>query len=347
VTLPPASYPEPDRIARFVARLRADLAAQPGVESAAAIFGLPLTSDFTASGTFAIAGRPASPNDEPSAMVRVITPDYFRVMHIPIVMGRDFSERDTIGQPGVVILNEAAARRYWPGENPIGQTIDMHVGVAGIEQTPRTVVGIVQNVRYNGLDADAGAETYMPHAQHPVDAVVVALRTHGEARELVGPARAVLRRLDPTVPMAAVATMDELVAESVAPRRFSLILLAAFAGIALLLAATGIYAVLSYIVGRRTREIGVRIAVGAARTDVLRLVVGEGVLLAGIGLALGLAATLAATGLLRGLLYEVRPSDPPTLAFVSGVLLFVALAATYLPARRAAAVDPVAALRAE
>jgi putative ABC transport system permease protein len=347
LSLPSGSYPDSDRIAHFVARLRSELSAQPGVESAAAIFGLPLTSDFSASGTFAIAGRPANPDDEPLAMVRVTTPAYFRTMRIPLVRGRDFSERDTVGQLGVVIINEAAARRYWPGEDPIGQTIRMHVGVADVEQTPRTVVGIMRDVRYDGLDAEAKPETYIPHAQHPVDAVVVTLRARGEPRELVGPARAVLRRLDPALPMAAVATMEDLVAESVAARRFSLMLLAAFAGVALLLAATGIYGVLSYIVGQRTREIGVRMAVGAARVHILRLVVGEGLLLVGTGLVLGFGTSLAVMRVIRGLLYEVQPSDPPTLVFVGAVLLFVALAATYLPARRAAAVDPVVALRAD
>ncbi len=245
LTLPSASYPEPDRIARFVERLRSELSSQPGVEATAGIFGLPLTTGFSAGGTFAIAGRAENPDDKPLAMVRVTTPDYFRTMRIAVVRGRDFSERDTLSQPGVAIINEAAARRYWPGENPIGQTIQLHISVAGVEQPPRTIVGIVRNVRYDGLDAEAGPETYVPHAQHPVDALVVALRARGNPRDLVGQTRAVLARLDPALPMAAVATMEDLVAQSVAPRRFSLVLLAAFAGVALLLAATGIYAVMS------------------------------------------------------------------------------------------------------
>jgi predicted permease len=347
LTLPPASYPDPDRIVQFVDRLQSELSDQPGIESAGAIFGLPLTSDFSAAGTFSIAGRPVNPDDEPLAMVRVTTPGYFGTLRIPFVRGRDFSRRDTRAQPGVAIINEAAARRYWPGQDPIGQTIRMHVGLSGVAQTPRTIVGIVRDVRYDGLDAEPRPETYIPHAQHPVDAVAIALRTRGEPRDIVAPARAVLRRLDPTLPMAAVATMQDLVAESVAPRRFSLMLLGAFAGVALLLAAIGIYGVLSYVVGQRTREIGVRMAIGAARAHIVRLVVGEALLLAGIGLVLGFCATMALTGVIGGLLYEVEPSDPPTLIVVATVLLVVALAASYLPARRAAGVDPVAALRAE
>jgi putative ABC transport system permease protein len=176
---------------------------------------------------------------------------------------------------------------------------------------------------------------------------VMTLRTAGSPRNAIDDTRAVLRRLDPNMPMASVATMDEIVAESVAARRFSLMVLTAFAGVALLLAAVGIYGVLSYTVGQRTREIGVRMAMGAPRSHVLRLVVGEGVLLVVAGLAVGLGGVLAATGAIRGLLYEVQPSDPATLALVGVALLLVALAASYLPARRAASVNPVAALRSE
>jgi putative ABC transport system permease protein len=347
LALPSTSYPEPDRIALFMQQLRSELSLLPGVESAAAIFGLPLTTDFSAFGSFAIAGRAADPNERPRAMVRVTTPDYFRTMRITFVRGRDFTDRDVAGQPGVAIINEAAARRFWPGEDPIGQTIQLNISVANAEQPPRTIVGIVRNVRYDGLDAEAGPETYVPHAQHPVDAMVVALRARGDEDDVLERTRAVLKRLDPALPMASVATMNDLVDQSVAPRRFSLMLLVAFAGIALLLAATGIYGVLSYTVGQRTREIGVRIAVGAARGHVVRLVVAEGLLLAGIGLLLGLAGTLAVTGVIRGLLYEVQPTDPQTLALVAVVLLIVAVAASYVPARRAAAVDPVTTLRAE
>jgi putative ABC transport system permease protein len=208
-------------------------------------------------------------------------------------------------------------------------------------------VGIINDVRYTSLDAAPLAELYIPHAQHPVDGLTMVIRTKGNPRLAIPEARAVLKQLDPNLPLASIATMEEIVAESVAARRFSLILLAGFAGIALLLAAIGIYGVLSYTVGQRTREIGVRMAMGAPRSHVLRLVVGEGVMLVAVGLAIGVVATRAATGLMRGLLYEVQPSDPTTLMLVGVVLAFVAMAASYLPARRAAAVDPVTALRAE
>jgi putative ABC transport system permease protein len=314
------------------------------VESAAAIFGLPLTEGFGASSSFEITGKVPDPDDEPVTMLRVATPDYFRTLRIP-VKGRDFSRRDTERSPGVVIINEAAARRYWPDENPIGHSLRLHVGLAGVEQPVREVVGIAADVRYDGLDADPRPEVYIPHAQHPVDAIVIAVRTRGEPRRVVPDVRSILRRLDPNLPMADLATMEEIVAESVAPRRFSLLLLAAFAGIALLLAAIGIYGVLSYTVGQRTKEIGVRMAMGAPRAHVLRLVVGEGFALVLVGLACGLAATLVVTRVIRGLLFEVEPYDPSTLVVVGAALVCVALAASYLPARRAARVDPVAALR--
>jgi putative ABC transport system permease protein len=347
VTMPEASYPEPDQVGRFVEQLRTDLTSQPGVVASAGVFGLPLTDEFGASSSFNRIGKESDPDNEPICAMRVATPDYFRAMTISLMSGRDFSARDTADAPAVAIINESAARKYWPGENPIGQSLRLHVGLTSVKQTPREIVGVVANVRYAGLDAEPQAEVYIPHAQHPVDALVIAVRTAGNPRNAIDDARAVLRRLDPNLPMASIATMDEIVAESVAARRFSLMLLVGFAGVALLLAALGIYGVLSYTVGQRTREIGVRMAMGAPRSHVLRLVVGEGMMLVIAGLAVGLGGTLAVTGIVRGLLYEVQPSDPPTLALVGAALLIVALAASYLPARRAASVNPVAALRAE
>lgn len=347
VTMPAAAYPEPEQVAAFVERLRTDLATRPGVEAAAGVFGLPLTEGFSASTSFERIGRKSDPDNEPIAAMRVATPDYFRSLRIPFASGRDFTERDAAATPGVAIINEAAARKYWPGENPIGQSLRMHVNLSAVKQPHREVIGIVRDVRYGGLDAEPTPEIYIPHAQHPVDGLVMTLRTSTHPRGLIADARAVLRRLDPNMPMSAVATMEEIVAESVAARRFSLMLLAAFAAVALVLAAIGIYGVLSYTVGQRTREIGVRMAMGAPRGHVLRLVVGEGVVLVLAGLGIGVAATLALTSLVSGLLYGVQPSDPSTLASVCAALVMVALGASYPPARRAASVDPVRALRTE
>jgi len=345
VALPSASYPEPDDLTRFIDGAREELSARPGVEAAAVIFGLPLTANYGASSTFEEIGRTPNPDDEPWAMMRVASPGYFRVMRIPFTSGRDFAAGDTAAAPGVAIVNETAARKYWPGDNPIGKSIKLHAGISSLAQRPRQIVGVVGDVRFDGLDTDPRPEVYLPYAQHPVDVLLMAVRTAGDPRGLVGDARAVIRRLDPHVPIASIATMEELLADSVAARRFSLMLLTAFAAVALALSAIGIYGVLSYTVGQRTKEIGVRMAMGAARSQVVRLVVGEGLALAVFGLVLGVAATLAVARVIEGLLFNVRPYDPATFAGVGAALMAVALAASYLPARRAAGVDPVAALR--
>ena len=347
VTMPPAAYHGPEQLVAFAERLRTEMAARPGVEAAGGIFGLPLTTAFGASSSFERIGVPSDPDNEPMAAMRIVTPDYFRALRIAFHAGRDFNEHDTTTSQGVAIINETAARKYWAGENPIGQSLRLHAGVSEVRQMPRVVVGVVNDVRYGGLDVEPQGEVYIPHSQHPVDGLVMTLRTRGNPRDAIGDARGVLRRLDPNMPMSDIATMEDIVAESIAARRFSLVLLTGFAGVALLLAAIGIYGVLSYTVGQRTKEIGVRMAMGAPRGHVLRLVVSEGVTLVIFGLTVGIVLALALTGVVRGLLYEVQPHDPSTLAGVGAALVAVALTASYVPARRAASVDPVQALRTE
>ena len=347
LTMPPAAYPRPEDLVAFTERLQTELASRPGIEAAGGIFGLPLTTAFGASSSFERIGVPSDPDNEPVAAMRIVTPGYFRALRIAFQAGRDFTEHDTSTSQGVAIVNQTAVRKYWDGQNPIGQALRLHVGLADVQQMPRVVVGVINDVRYAGLDVEPQAEVYIPHSQHPVDGLVMTVRTTGNPRDAIGDARGVLRRLDPNMPMSDVATMEDIVAESIAARRFSLLLLTAFAGIALLLAAIGIYGVLSYTVGQRTKEIGVRMAMGAPRGHVLRLVVGEGATLVACGLALGIGLALALTSVVRGLLYEVQPHDPSTLAGMGAALVAVALTASYVPARRAASVDPVQALRAE
>jgi putative ABC transport system permease protein len=347
VTMPPASYPTPEQLVAFTERLRTEIAARPGVDAAAGVFGLPLTDEFRASSSFERIGVPIDPDNEPVAAMRIVTPEYFRSLRIAFRQGRDFTDRDTATAPGVAIVNETAVKKYWAGANPIGHSLRLHAGVSDVEQTPRTVVGVVRDVRYGGLDVEPQAEVYIPHAQHPVEGMVITVRTSGAPRQAIMEVGSVLRRLDPNIPMSDIVTMEEIVAESVAARRFSLVLLAGFAGVALLLAAIGIYGVLAYTVGQRTREIGLRMAMGAPRAHVLRLVVSEGMGLVMMGLIIGTALTLGLTTIVRGLLYRVEPYDPSTLAGVAAALMVVALTASYLPARRAASVDPVTALRAE
>jgi len=347
VAFPAATYPEPQDLTRFLDRAREELSARPGVTGAAVIFGLPLTNNYGASSTFEQIRKKTDLENEPYALMRVASPGYFRVMRIPMKVGRDFLPTDTQTAPGVAIINETAARKYWPGENPIGQSMKLHAGISSVEQMTRQIIGIVGDVHFDGLDVEPRPEVYLPYAQHPVEVLLMAVRTDGDPHALVGDARAIIRRLDPNMPIAVIATMDELLSESVAARRFSLMLLAAFAATALVLSAIGIYGVLSYTVGQRTKEIGVRMAMGAARSQVLKLVVGEGMLLAIGGLILGLAATAATTRFIQVLLFDVQPYDPGTLVSVGAALVAVALMASYLPARRAASVNPVAALRTE
>jgi putative ABC transport system permease protein len=318
-----------------------------GVESAAAIMGLPLDTDFTISSSFRRTGEPDSA-DTPSAGMRIITPGYFKTMKIPLKAGRTFDARDNDASPEVVIINEQAARRFWPDSNPIGQEIRLGVRlVRGIRSGQKTIVGIVGDVKYGSLDANTPPEVYLPHAQHPVGNMTIAVRTAGDPLAFVPTARAQLAAVDPELPLADIYTMNDLVGRSVAERRFMMLLLAAFATIAVALAAIGVYGVLAYVVTQRTPEIGVRLAMGAAPADVVRLFVREGAMLTIVGLAAGLAGAAAATRALTTLLFGVSATDPTTFAGVAALLLLIALMASYVPARRAARVDPMTALRAD
>jgi putative ABC transport system permease protein len=245
-----------------------------------------------------------------------------------------------------VIVNEEAARRYWPDTDPIGQQI--HVGarlVSGVRSGQKTIVGVVGNVKYGGLDVTTPSEIFLPYTQHPTETFAVVVRTPGEPLAFAPTARAVLARLDPELPMAAIRPMTDVVGQSIAERRFTMILLASFAAVAVALAAIGVYGVLAYLVGQRTQEIGVRLALGAAPGDVVRLFLMEGVAVAVVGLAVGLGGALAAAHALTALLFGVSTTDPLTFGSVAAALAVVALAASYMPARRAARVEPMSALR--
>jgi putative ABC transport system permease protein len=348
VSLPAAKYPTNDGIARTVASLVDRINGEPGVERAAAVFGLPFVDDFSAGTSFTKPGQ-ADDANAPSAGMRVVTPGYFETMKIPLKAGRLFDAHDDENGPEVVLINEAAAARFWPGENPIGQTL--HVGVWLTRGKPRsgmkTIVGIVGNVKYEGLDSGTPPEIYLPHAQHPVDGVTIVARTRGEPMALAPVLRADLASVDRELPMANVRPMTALIGSSIAERRFTMLLLVAFAAVAALLAAIGIYGVLAYVVGQRTQEIGVRLAIGASPGSVVALFLREGLWLAAVGLVFGLAGALATTRAIASMLFGVTAADPVTFVFVGVGLAAVALLASYLPARRAARVDPCAALRAE
>ena len=315
----------------------------PGVEAVGGTIVLPLSGSNTDS-SFAIEGRSMGRKEPtPDEELRTITPDYFRVIKTPLLRGRFFSESDNTDAPGVVIINDALAKKYWPNEDALGKRITF--------SDPRkpdpkwlTIVGIVRSIRHRGLDIDPQPEYYLPFAQDPEPTMVLTVRSSQDPRSLTSAIRREIQSIDPDQPMANVRTLEAVTADSVAPRRMSMVLLGAFAGIALLLAGVGIYGVISYLVVQRTHEIGVRMALGAQRRDVLRLVVGHALKLVGIGTVIGLVLALLSTRTLSALLYSVGAFDAMTFVFVTVTLAAVALLASYIPALRATRADPMIAL---
>ena len=346
VALPEQKYKTSAEAGRFMRALVARVADHPGVLHAAGVYGLPLDDTFRATSSFTRRGETDSA-DSPSAGMRIITPDYFSTMQIPVRRGRPFDARDDDNGPEVVAINEEAAKRFWPGIDPIGQQLHLGVRLAEARSGAKTIVAVVGDVKVNSLDATAAPEVYVPYAQHQVDSLTIVVRTAGDPTMAVPLARADLASLDRDLPLAGVRTMDEIVGRSIAERRFTMLLLASFAAVAVLLAAIGVYGVLAYLVSQRTQEIGVRLAIGATAGDVVRLFVLEGAGLALIGVACGLAAAIVATRALSTLLFGVSSTDPATFGSVAGTLAIVALLASYLPARRAAQVDPMHALRTD
>ena len=348
IALPVSAYEEEAQKTAFFDELTTRLEALPGVRSVGAVTGLPLAgTNFNIS--FVVEGRPPiPPPQQPSLEVRMATPGYFQAMGIPMRRGRGFQRTDGAGAPPVVVLSETAVRKHFPGQDPIGQRIRLGLGRG--EGTPRAggeVVGVVADVREHGLDAAHPAEVYLPYAQFPFSSLDVLVRTAVPPRTLLPAATRVVAGLDPQLPVASVRTLDEIVARSVSEPRFYMVLLGAFAGTALFLAALGIFGVMSYAVVQRSREIGIRVALGAQPRAVLGMVLGHALLLASIGVAAGLVAAVAVSRVLAGLLFELSPTDPATLFGVAAILTGVAALASYLPARRATRVDPLIALRTE
>lgn len=348
VTLPDTRYAQPAERAEFVESLLARIAARPDVAAAGAVFGLPLTNFRYGISTSTLDGVVLSDEEQDRLVlqVRVVTPDYFRAMRIPVLRGRGVTDGDRGNAPLVVLLNEVAASRLWPGEDALGHRLE--IGTRLSQGGPRAggvVVGIVGDVRDHGPSARLAPTVYFAHAQFPMDFMTVTVRARGEPSPLTEPLRVLLRDLDPDVPMFRVRTMAQIAANAVAQPRLYLVLIGCFAATSVLLAVVGLYGVLSFSVGQRTREIGIRLALGAGRRQVLGMVLTQAGLLASTGVALGLGAAALASRALRSQLFEVAPTDVVTYAVVAAGLLAVSMAASWIPARRAARVDPLTALR--
>jgi putative ABC transport system permease protein len=347
LTLPSARYDDA-ATTLFYRRLVERMGALPGVTIAAAASDLPPVSGGS-NWDIEILGRPRAPGEAaPSPNVRSVTPGFFRALRISPVTGRVLGQEDAGSSQLVAVINETGARTIWSGANPVGEQVRFAPKAPWI-----TIVGVTRDVRSVGLGEPVPPEMYILHEQVPAigeppdRTMYVIARTAGDPAALAPTARRIVRELDPLLAITGIRTMTEMVDLSIARPRFTMLLLAVFGAVALTLAAVGIYGIMSHAVKRRTREIGIRMALGARPRDVLRLVVGQGMALAGIGLVVGVAAALAATRLMTGLLFGVSATDPLTFAAIVLLLGGIALLASWIPARRAVATDPTMALRSE
>jgi len=337
----PDSFSE-DKCVHFYSQLAERVGSLPGVRAAALVDTLPIVGIESATG-LRLDG--VSGNNHRVAGLRVVSPNYFSTMGIPVRKGRGFRVDDR-GAPSVAIVNETMAARFWPGQDPIGKTIRIFRFVTGYK-IPSVVIGVAANTKYFGLEGREWPEMFVPHAQLAYSDLDLVVRTQAPPAAMAGAVRRVIRGLDPEAVVAGTRTMDAILSDSVAPRRFTVSLLATFAGLALALAVVGLYGVLAYSVAQRRHEIGIRMALGAQRGSVLRLVLRQGMAATLAGVSIGLVGALALTKLLAGMLFGITPRDPVTFAVCCGLVAAVALLATGLPARRAARIDPWEALRHE
>ena len=343
--LPDVRYHAAQQQTLFQQQLLQRVGSLPGVQNAATVDNLPFSGNaFNTS--FTIEGRPTGPTTEtPRAYYRVISPDYFPAIGIELHKGNQFTDRDTAEQPGVAIVNETAAQRYWPGVDPLGKRIKR--GRPESKNPWLTVIGIVSGSRQLSLKEGSQPEIYVPYLQNPGLTFTLVARTASDPRSLTGALRKEVLSADREIPAVNIKLMEELISNSVAKERFYVLLLAVFAALALILAAVGVYGVMSYSVTLRTRDIGIRMALGARPVDIFKHIVGQALLLGLIGLGVGIVLAIASTRVMSSLLYGINATDPLTLAITSLVLLAVALLASYLPARRATRVDPLVTLRYE
>jgi putative ABC transport system permease protein len=343
-------YRDIEKRAAFETEVLRRVSALPGVEEAAVggATSLPMSSARNQT-AFQIEGRAIESERAPVAEASGVSPEYFHVLRTPLVRGRTFRDTDNSkGQP-VALIDETLARRYWPGEDPIGKHI--RFGVAQTQNQPQnpwlTIVGVVGDIKSDGFDTASAPHIYASGYQSPSYAEVIYLRTDGDPRSLEEAIRREVQAVDPTIPVFGVRRMDEILAKNLGERRFALQLLGVFAGVALLLASIGIYGVMAYTFSRRTNEIGIRMAMGAQRQDILRIALEEGALIVAFGVVSGLVGSLMLTRFLQSMLFDVKPTDPITFAAITALLAGVTLLACFIPARRATQVDPLVALRYE
>jgi putative ABC transport system permease protein len=347
IALPEQQYGKPEQTRAFYRNLLDRVRAYPGVDAAGAITGLPLTGvGWSGTATVDTQAVPVS-DTTPEVDQRPVTPGYFEAMGIPLVRGRYFNDGDNETAQQVAIVDETLASRYWPNEDPIGKRIHS----AGRESTQpwRTIVGVVRHVRYRTLEAPSRTEFYWPYVQTPfaLGSMSLVVHTTREPLSLSADVQRQVLALDPGQPVYRIRTMHQVLEASVAGRRLSMLLLAIFAAMALVLAAVGLYGVMSYSVAQRSHEMGIRMALGAQSMNVIRLVMGQGLLLCALGVVAGFAASLVFARFMSSLLFDTQAIDPVTFLAVASLLMVVALLACWVPAYRAARVDPVNVLRQE
>jgi putative ABC transport system permease protein len=347
VGLPDVAYPKNENISAFYDQFLQRVRAIPGVESASAILPLPLSGSNMVT-SFDSADHPLPEGQRPAAPVRIIATDYFKAVGIPVRAGRVFDERDQFTSTPVVIVNERFAQKYFPGENAIGKRIMPGFEADDSGEKMREIVGLVGNVKHLSLKNEDSPEMYLPRTQIPIGVMSIVIRTSvSNPNAITTSLRKELAAMDATIPLTSVRVFDEYISKSLARPRFNTLLLSIFAGTALVLTAIGIYGVLAYSVAQRTNEIGIRIALGAGKSSIFRLIVGQAMTLVGISVVIGLAGAFAATRLLNSLLFGVGASDPFTFISIVFLVSAVAFVAAWVPARRATRVDPIIALRAE
>jgi putative ABC transport system permease protein len=344
VELPNSKYKDDAKVSEFYAQLLERIRQLPGVRSASADAYLPFTGDIAGTGVEVEGRPPLSAAEQPEVDVAVVEPHFFETLGIPLLSGRTFNDREAREVSHNVVISQSMARKLWPNEDPVGKRVTIHMKD---QDVPSQVIGVVGDVKHTGLDSEIHATAYWPHPELAYNFMTLVIRTDGDPLALAPAVRQAVWSLDKDQPVVDISTMEDLLWVSLARARFSTVVLGVFAGMALLLAVTGIYGVVSCSVAERTREIGIRVALGAQRTDVLRMVLRQGLTLAGVGIAIGIAVALGATRLLTSLLFGTSPSDPATFASVAGLLIAVALSACYVPARSAMKVDPMVALRYE